>query len=248
MTTLERGPLLRATSVVAHRHHSDPRRVLDGLDLTIHGGEVVTVSGSDAAALSAVGAVMMGSCGGVLSGGTIFFDGDDVTGWPTDERAKSGMFLVPGTTPVVPGVSVVDLLVQALSANGKGRPIRELRQTMSDWVRRLDLDPDLADRTEYGSVTQQLGAEMLQLAVLEPQLAMVDATRLDDDRETSDLLVGWITEIRREYDSMSMMIATDSDRFACALSVDRVLVLEGGRIAELAGTIPSVFDDIRVGV
>ena len=107
------------------------------------------------------------------------FKGDDVTDWPTDVRAKSGMFLAFQYPQEIAGVSVIQFLRQALSARkGIDLSVLELRLAIMDWMKRLDMDPSFADRylNEGFSGGEKKRNEVLQMAILEPELAVLDET------------------------------------------------------------------------
>src|SRR5947207_10550216 len=111
--------------------------------------------------------------------GRILFRGDDVTAWPTDVRAKAGMFLAFQYPEEIPGVSVVQFLRQALSARkGVDLSVLELRLAIMEWMKRLDMDPSFGDRylNEGFSGGEKKRNEILQMAILEPDVAILDET------------------------------------------------------------------------
>src|SRR5207244_6653793 len=105
--------------------------------------------------------------------------GDDVTAWPTDVRAKAGMFLAFQYTDEIPGVRVINFLRQALSARkGVDLSVLELRLAIMEWMKRLDMDPSFGDRylNEGFAGGEKKRNEILQMAILEPDVAILDET------------------------------------------------------------------------
>jgi Fe-S cluster assembly ATP-binding protein len=114
-----------------------------------------------------------------VTSGRILFHGEDITGWPTDVRAKAGLFLAFQYPEEIPGVSVVQFLRQALSARkGIDLSVLELRLSIMDWMRKLDMDPAFGDRylNEGFSGGEKKRNEILQMAILEPEMAILDET------------------------------------------------------------------------
>ena len=104
---------------------------------------------------------------------------DDVTDWPADERAKAGMFLAFQYPQEIPGVSVIQFLRQALSARkGIDLSVLELRLATMEWMERLGMDSSFVDRylNEGFSGGEKKRNEIMQMAILEPRLAILDET------------------------------------------------------------------------
>ncbi len=103
--------------------------------------------------------------------GRILYKGDDITDWPTDERAKAGMFLAFQYPQEIAGVSVIQFLRQALSARkGIDLSVLELRLATMDWMKRLGMDSSFVDRylNEGFSGGEKKRNEVMQMAILEP--------------------------------------------------------------------------------
>ena len=111
--------------------------------------------------------------------GRILFRGDDITDWETDVRGKAGIFLAFQYPQAIAGVSVINFLRQALSARkGIDLSVLELRLAIMEWMQRLDMDPSFADRylNEGFSGGEKKRNEILQMAILEPEVAILDET------------------------------------------------------------------------
>ncbi|MFZ9018517.1 MAG: ABC transporter ATP-binding protein, partial [Ilumatobacteraceae bacterium] len=121
--------------------------ILRGLDLTVGAGEVHAIMGPNGSGKSTLGATLLGSPEYEVTGGSVHFNGDDVTDWPPDERAKAGMFLAFQYPQEIPGVSVIQFLRQALSARkGIDLSVLELRLATMEWMTRLGMDSSFVDR------------------------------------------------------------------------------------------------------
>ena len=121
------APLFRVDDLHAQPAEPPTRSAEDallrGLNLTVKAGEVHAITGPSGSGASALGATLMGSNQYEVTSGTIEFKGDDITEWPVDERAKAGMFLAFHDPQVIPGVSVIQFLRQALSTRTGHGPL-----------------------------------------------------------------------------------------------------------------------------
>ena len=135
--------------------------------------------GPNGSGKSTLATTLLGSPEYEVTGGRIRFKGDDITDWGTDVRGKAGMFLAFQYPQEIPGVSVLNFLRQALSARkGIDLSVLELRLSIMEWMERLDMDPSFADRylNEGFSGGEKKRNEILQMAILEPELAILDET------------------------------------------------------------------------
>ena len=153
--------------------------ILKGVDLTVLPGEVHALMGPNGAGKSTLANALMGSPDVTITQGSIHFKGDDITSWGPDVRGKAGVFLAFQYPQEIPGVSVINFLRQALSARkGIDLSVLELRLSIMEWMKRLGLDSSFADRylNEGFSGGEKKRNEILQLAILEPAMAILDET------------------------------------------------------------------------
>ena len=159
---------------------ADPdAEILKGVSLTVGRGEVHALMGPNGSGKSTLASTLMGSPEYVTSSGTVRFKGEDITEWTADVRGKSGIFLAFQYPQEIPGVSVRQFLRQALSERtGVDLSVLEIRLAMMEWMQRLDMDPAFADRflNEGFSGGEKKRNEVLQMAMLEPELAILDET------------------------------------------------------------------------
>ncbi len=121
--------------------------ILRGLSLQVNAGEVHAIMGPNGSGKSTLANVLLASPEYEITSGSIVYQGDDITDWPTDVRAKAGMFLAFQYPQEIPGVSVIQFLRQALSARkGIDLSVLELRLASMDWMKRLGMDSSFVDR------------------------------------------------------------------------------------------------------
>src|SRR5436309_13886983 len=177
------------------------QEILKGVDLTVLPGEVHALMGPNGSGKSTLANSLLGNPDYQVTGGRILFRGDDITSWPTDVRGKSGMFLAFQYPQEIPGVSVINFLRQALSGRkGIDLSILELRLTIMEWMKRLDMDPAFGDRylNEGFSGGEKKRNEILEMAVLEPDLAILDETDSGLDVDALRVVATGINEVRRD--------------------------------------------------
>ena len=212
--------------------------ILRGVDLTVGAGEVHALMGPNGSGKSTLANVLLGSPDYIATSGSIRFRGEDVTEWPADVRGKAGMFLAFQYPQEIPGVSVINFLRQALSARkGIDLSILELRLAIMEWMERLDMDPNFADRylNEGFSGGEKKRNEILQMAILEPEMAILDETDSGLDIDALRVVARGVQEVRNDRPELGVLAITHYQRLLSELEPDRVHVLIDGRIVESGG-------------
>ena len=215
-----------------------PDEILRGIDLTVAPGEVHAIMGPNGSGKSTLGTTLLGSPEYEVTAGSIVFRGDDVTAWPTEERAKAGMFLAFQYPQEIPGVSVIQFLRQAKSARaGLDLSVLELRLAAMDWMERLGMDSSFVDRylNEGFSGGEKKRNEILQMAILEPELAILDETDSGLDIDALRIVANGITEVRAERPEMGVVLITHYQRLLDEIRPDQVHILVDGRIVQSGG-------------
>ena len=149
-------------------------QILNGITLTINSGEVHAVMGPNGAGKSTLSAAIMGKPGYEITGGSVTLDGQDVLAMPTWQRAVAGLHLIMQYPTEVPGVKLDDVLAEALVS--RGRSANGLENLLRAEAARIGLDPELLHRALNVDLSggEKKRNETLQLAVLEPKIAILD--------------------------------------------------------------------------
>jgi Fe-S cluster assembly ATP-binding protein len=212
--------------------------ILKGLDLTVEAGEVHAIMGPNGSGKSTLASSLMGSPEYDVTSGRVTFNGDDVTAWPADERAKAGMFLAFQYPQEIPGVSVIQFLRQALSARkGIDLSVLELRLSAMEWMQRLGMDSSFVDRylNEGFSGGEKKRNEIMQMAILEPQLAILDETDSGLDIDALRIVARGIQAVRGDRPEMGVVLITHYQRLLDEVQPDIVHIMLDGRIVESGG-------------
>jgi Fe-S cluster assembly ATP-binding protein len=216
----------------------DGAEILKGVDLTVGAGEVHALMGPNGSGKSTLANTLLGNPEYEVTGGRIIFKGDDITAWPTDVRGKAGLFLAFQYPEEIPGVPVVQFLRQALSARqGIDLSVLELRLTIMDWMKRLDMDPSFGDRylNEGFSGGEKKRNEILQMAILEPEMAILDETDSGLDIDALRVVARGVQEVRTTRPELGVLLITHYQRILDELEPDRVHILVDGRIVDSGG-------------
>jgi Fe-S cluster assembly ATP-binding protein len=212
--------------------------ILNGVDLVVDAGEVHALMGPNGSGKSTLANTLLGNPEYEVTAGRILYKGDDITAWPTDVRAKAGVFLAFQYPEEIPGVPVIQFLRQALSARkGIDLSVLELRLAIMEWMKRLDIDETFADRylNEGFSGGEKKRNEVLQMAILEPEVAILDETDSGLDIDALQVVARGIQEVRRDRAELGVLLITHYQRILQYLTPDRVHVLVEGRVAESGG-------------
>jgi len=217
---------------------ADGNEILRGVSLTIRAGEIHALMGPNGSGKSTLASSLLGSPEYEVTSGRIRFQGDDITEWGADDRGKSGLFLAFQYPQTIPGVSVLNFLRQAWSARkGIDLSMLELRLQIMDWMERLDMDPSFADRylNEGFSGGEKKRNEILQMAILEPELAILDETDSGLDIDALRVVAEGVREVRKDRPELGLLVVTHYQRLLDELQPSHVHVLIDGRIVASGG-------------
>jgi Fe-S cluster assembly ATP-binding protein len=217
----------------------DGNEILKGVDLVVEAGEVHALMGPNGSGKSTLANTLLGHPAYVVTGGSIRYQGEDITGWGPDVRAKAGIFLAFQYPEEIPGVPTVQFLKQALAAR-KGiedLSMLETRLSIMEWMKRLDMDPSFGDRhlNQGFSGGEKKRNEVLQMAMLEPDLAILDETDSGLDIDALRVVASGVTEVRRSRPQLGVLLITHYQRILDELVPDRVHLLLDGRILQSGG-------------
>ena len=212
--------------------------ILRGLSLTVKEGEVHAIMGPNGSGKSTLANTLLASPEYQVVSGRVFYKGDDISQWPTDARAKAGIFLGFQYPQEIAGVSVIQFLRQALSARkGIDLSVLELRLSAMSWMKRLGMDSTFVDRylNEGFSGGEKKRNEIMQMAILEPELAILDETDSGLDIDALRIVAQGIREVRKERAKMGIVLITHYQRLLDELQPDFVHILIDGRIVKSGG-------------
>jgi len=213
-------------------------QILKGLDLTVLPGEVHAIMGPNGSGKSTLANTILGNPDYQVTSGRILYKGEDVTDWPTDVRAKAGIFLAFQYPEEIAGVPVIQFLRQALSARkGIDLSVLELRLAIMDWMKKLDMDPSFGDRhlNEGFSGGEKKRNEVLQMAILEPDMAILDETDSGLDIDALRVVARGVEEVRAARPHLGVLLITHYQRLLDELTPDRVHIMVDGRIVDSGG-------------
>ena len=210
--------------------------ILKGINLEINPGEVHAIMGPNGSGKSTLSNVLMGNPVYEVTEGTIIFNGKDITEEPVDNRAKEGMFLAFQYPESIPGVTIVNMLKTALTnIENTDYSTLELRLKVADAMKDLGLSPDFVDRylNEGFSGGERKRNEILQLAVLNPKLAILDETDSGLDVDGLRIVGEGISKLRTP--ERGYLVVTHYQRLLEYITPDFVHVFVDGKIVETGG-------------
>ncbi len=210
--------------------------ILKGVSLTVERGEIHALMGPNGSGKSTLANVLMGHPDYLVTGGRILYQGEDITAWTPDQRGRAGMFLAFQYPEEIPGVSVVNFLRSALSnRTGTDYTVLELRLTVMDTMKELGMDSSFADRylNEGFSGGERKRNEILQMAILQPELAIMDETDSGLDIDALRIVAEGVTRVASP--ERGFLIITHYQRMLDYITPDIVHVFMDGRIVETGG-------------
>ncbi len=217
----------------------DGTEILKGVELTVLPGEVHALMGPNGSGKSTLANSLLGNPEYQVTKGRILYKGEDITDWPTDVRGKAGLFLAFQYPEEIPGVPVVQFLRQALGAR-KGMDdlsVLETRMAIMDWMKKLEMDPSFGDRylNEGFSGGEKKRNEILQLAILEPDMAVLDETDSGLDIDALRIVARGLQQVMAARPHLGVLLITHYQRILDELTPDRVHILVDGRIVDSGG-------------
>ena len=216
------------------------RQILDGLDLTVNKGEVHAIMGPNGAGKSTLAHVLAGKAGYEVTGGQVLLDGRDLLALRPDERAARGMFLAFQYPLEIPGVATMTFLRTAINAQRKKRGEPEL--TTPEFMKRvretsskLGIEQDMLRRgVNVGfSGGEKKRNEVLQMALLEPRVCVLDETDSGLDIDALKVVADGVNRLRSAERAFVMI--THYQRLLDYVVPDIVHVLWKGRIVKTGG-------------
>jgi Fe-S cluster assembly ATP-binding protein len=217
----------------------DGREILKGLSLAVPPGALHVLMGPNGSGKSTLANTLLGNPAYQVTRGHIFLEGEDITELSIDERAARGLFLGFQHPEEIPGVSVFNFLRQAM-ARRKGIDdfsVLEVRMQLLAWTKRLGMDDRFQERylNEGFSGGEKKRNEVLQMAMLEPDVAILDETDSGLDIDALRDVAAGIGEVRKDRPQLGILLITHYQRILDHLVPDVVHVLVDGRVVATGG-------------
>jgi Fe-S cluster assembly ATP-binding protein len=220
----------------------DGKEILKGLDLTVEQGKIHAIMGPNGTGKSTLAYTLMGHPSYTVTEGEVYFKGQNILELEPDERSRLGIFLAFQYPVAIPGVTVANFLRtainarrRAVNAEDKGMPIPEFRKLLKEKMDLLRMDHTFAGRylNEGFSGGEKKRAEILQLAALKPEIAILDETDSGLDIDALRIVADGVNALMSN--DMGMLVITHYQRLLNYIKPDYVHVMLDGRIVESGG-------------
>jgi Fe-S cluster assembly ATP-binding protein len=218
------------------------KEILKGLDLTIEQGKVHAIMGPNGTGKSTLAYTLMGHPSYEVTEGEVFFKGQNILELEPDERSRLGIFLAFQYPVAIPGVTVANFLRTALNARrraenpeDKGIPIPEFRKMLKDKMTMLKVDQTFAGRylNDGFSGGEKKRAEILQMATLQPEMAILDETDSGLDIDALRIVSEGVNTLLNK--DLGVLVITHYQRLLNYIKPDHVHIMLDGRIVESGG-------------
>ncbi|MSO47423.1 MAG: Fe-S cluster assembly ATPase SufC [Thermoleophilia bacterium] len=217
--------------------------ILKGIDLQMSKGEIHAIMGPNGSGKSTLSHVLMGHPGYEVTEGEVLFEGQNLLDLAADERSRAGLFLSFQYPFAVPGVTVANFIRMAVNAHRKGGPdgvdnpvrIPEFRKQIQEAMESLEIDKSMASRSlnDGFSGGEKKRFEILQMAMLQPKIAILDETDSGLDIDALRIVADGIN--RLVGPDMGTLIITHYQRILDYVKPDQIHVLMDGRIVRSGG-------------
>src|SRR6478609_75441 len=217
---------------------TEDREILRGVDLDISRGEIHALMGPNGSGKSTLANTLLGHPSYEITEGSISFKGEDITEAEPHERAKAGLFLAFQYPVAIPGVSIANFLRMAINTKREDPiKVKEFGQKLQHAADLLDVDRAFTSRplNDGFSGGEKKRAEILQMAMLEPEVAVLDETDSGLDIDALRLVAQGIAEVRTARPALGILLITHYQRILDHLTPDAVHVLLDGRIVANGG-------------
>ena len=232
-------PILRIAGLEAKVAEED-LGILKGVDLAIGKGETHAIMGPNGSGKSTLAKVLAGHPGYEATSGSVTFLGEDLLALETDERSRAGVFLAFQYPVEIPGVSIANFLrtaVQAHLPEGEELDIFDFSDILTERMEMLDMDVSFAERhvNDGFSGGEKKRNEILQMAVMQPRLAVMDETDSGLDIDALKIVSEGVNKLRAEDPEMAILLITHYQRLLDYIKPDYVHVMVDGRIVRSGG-------------
>lgn len=218
----------------------DKKKILNGINLSVDKGEIHAIMGKNGSGKSTFAHVLMGNPRYSLTKGQILLTGKEISTLEPHERSKLGLFLAFQYPLEVPGVSFGNFLRLAVNAHrskNKKLSVHKFRTVFREKAALLGFDASFMDRNlnEDFSGGEKKKAEILQLALIEPKVAILDETDSGLDVDALKDVFNALKQLKKVLPDMAMIIITHYSRVLDYLTPDKIHVMDGGKIVKSGG-------------
>jgi len=213
------------------------KEILRGIDLVVRSGEVHAVMGPNGSGKSTLASTIMGHPEYEITEGSITFKGEDITEADPEDRAHAGLFLAFQYPVAIPGVSIANFLRMAINTGREeGINVKEFRTKLQHAVDLLDVDRAFTSRhlNDGFSGGEKKRAEILQMAMLQPEIAVLDETDSGLDIDALNVVAHGVNTVAKQSE-MGVLIITHYQRILHLVEPSRVSILFDGRIVKEGG-------------
>lgn len=225
-----------ALFVIKDLHVSiDDKEIVKGVNLTVGQGEKHVIMGPNGSGKSTLTNAIMGHPSYTITAGKVFLEGDDITDLETDEKARRGLFLAFQYPVAVPGLTVANFLRSAVKARLGEERVKSFRKDLKAKFKELGIDEIFATRylNEGFSGGEKKRLEILQMAMLEPSMALLDETDSGLDIDALKVVSEGVN--RYSGEKVGLLLVTHYQRILNYIKPDFVHVFMDGKIARSGG-------------
>jgi Fe-S cluster assembly ATP-binding protein len=220
---------------------ADDKPILKGLDLSVSKGEIHALMGPNGSGKSTLANVIMGNPALTVTEGQILFKGEDITEADPDERARMGLFMAFQYPVAIPGVTITKYLRMVMNAHREARgeeaiSLRDFRKTVQAAMELVNVPREFSNRylNEGFSGGEKKRLEMLQLALQNPEIAVLDETDSGLDIDALNVVAGAVNKVAAESET-GMLIITHYQRILHLVEPSRVSIIFEGRVVKEGG-------------
>lgn len=214
--------------------------ILKGVNLELRAGEIHAIMGPNGSGKSTLAKVIAGHPGYEVTAGEVVFKGEDILELEPDERSQEGVFLAFQYPVEIPGVSIANFLRTALEArleDDDELDLFDFQDLVLEKMELLEMDPAFAERSVNAGFSggEKKRNEILQMAVLQPTLALMDETDSGLDIDALKIVSNGVNTLKKEHPEMTVLLITHYQRLLNFIKPDFVHVMVDGRIVQSGG-------------
>lgn len=228
---------------------AEDKQILKGVDLTVNTDEVHALMGPNGSGKSTLANTIMGHPGLEVTEGQILFDGEDITEADPDERARAGLFMAFQYPVAIPGVTITKYLRMVMNAHREARgegdiSLKDFRKTVEAAMELTNVPKEFSARylNDGFSGGEKKRLEILQLALQQPKVAVLDETDSGLDIDALNVVANGVNTVAKQA-GMGVLIITHYQRILHIVRPDRVSILFDGKIATEGG--PELVDRLE---